>query len=84
MAHVQILKFLESEEMHVTHYGLGLKGTAALIGALEVGQLSSRTPQLCWALRKKQEQLCASVTFALIPWSTHPSAPSTCHADLTA
>lgn len=32
----QILKFLENEEMHITHYGLGLKGTLALVGALEV------------------------------------------------
>ncbi|KAJ9518537.1 hypothetical protein QJQ45_018553 [Haematococcus lacustris] len=32
----QILKFLESEEMHITHYGLGLNGTVALVGALEL------------------------------------------------
>ncbi|KAJ9518781.1 hypothetical protein QJQ45_026057 [Haematococcus lacustris] len=39
-AHTQtarsILKFLESEEMHITHYGLGLNGTVALVGALEL------------------------------------------------
>lgn len=46
----QILKFLESEEMHVTHYGLGLKGTAALIGALEVGHLR-RTDPSEWCAR---------------------------------
>eukprot|EP00983_Pelagomonas_calceolata_P044944 1139502-Pelagomonas_calceolata.AAC.4 len=33
----QVLKFLESQEMHITHYGLGLKGTQALLSAMEVG-----------------------------------------------
>ena len=32
----QVLKFLESEEMHITHYGLGLKGLLALVDALKV------------------------------------------------
>eukprot|EP00798_Chlamydomonas_sp_ICE-L_P029025 gene29026-32222_t len=32
---VLILKFLESEEMHFTQYGLGLKGTRALVDALK-------------------------------------------------
>lgn len=36
MVELQVLKFLESEELHVTHYGLGLKGLLALCGALEV------------------------------------------------
>ena len=31
---LQVLKFLESPEMHITHYGLGLKGIDALLCAL--------------------------------------------------
>jgi hypothetical protein len=33
---LQVLKFLESQEMHITHYGLGLKGMQALLSALQV------------------------------------------------
>ncbi|KAF5827747.1 flagellar associated protein [Dunaliella salina] len=34
----QVLKFLESQEMHITHYGLGLKGTQALLSAMELNR----------------------------------------------
>ena len=39
----QIMRFLETEEMHVGAYGLGLKGTLALCDALKAsGLVSSR------------------------------------------
>lgn len=35
---LQVLKFLESEDMFINHYGLGIKGTLALVDALRVRQ----------------------------------------------
>ncbi|KAG1657276.1 hypothetical protein FOA52_005470 [Chlamydomonas sp. UWO 241] len=35
----QVLKFLETSEMHIHHYGLGLKGTLALVEALKVNSI---------------------------------------------
>ena len=33
---VQILKYLHMEELHITHYGLGVRGVTALAAALKV------------------------------------------------
>lgn len=39
----QVMKFLETEDMHIHHYGLGLKGTRALLEALKA------SGQQCWS-----------------------------------
>lgn len=40
---LQVLKFLESEEMFINHYGLGIKGTLAVVDALRVRQGCERS-----------------------------------------
>eukprot|EP00959_Pyramimonas_sp_CCMP1952_P070614 1474574-Pyramimonas_sp.AAC.1 len=34
----QILKYLHMEELHITHYGLGVRGVTALAAALKVNE----------------------------------------------
>lgn len=59
----QILKFLESEEMHITHYGLGMKGTLALVGALEVRVHS------CMACKQAGRTRSSGMHFLCVPSS---------------